>query len=187
MITSVRIAANQEHSPFLNLPAEIRVRIYEYALGGNVVRPACIRKTDVTPGRVARYRTSNVTPNTFRNVIMSCRAVQAETELVLYSANIFFCVFDQAWFAWFRLLDDKKRAAIRTIKIDLYKPRIKDDFKAGVLQEMPNLKLIIIVRDEVSRVGRVEQALLHHARASGCQVVFEEPLCPCRLCRMANH
>lgn len=55
---------------------------------------------------------------TFRGVVLTCRAIRAETELLLYSENIFRCSEDSDWYTWIRLLDAEKRDAIRTVLID---------------------------------------------------------------------
>lgn len=56
-------------------------------------------QTGVTPARVARYRTSPVAMRTFKGMILSCRAINAETELLLYSENVFSDLFmnDAEW------------------------------------------------------------------------------------------
>jgi hypothetical protein len=55
---------------------------------------------------------------TFRGVVLTYRAFRAETELLLYSENIFSCCKESDWYTWIRLLDAKKLDAIRTMLID---------------------------------------------------------------------
>jgi hypothetical protein len=55
---------------------------------------------------------------TFRGVVLTCRAFRAETELLLYSENIFSCRKELDWYPWVRLLGAKRRDAIRTVLID---------------------------------------------------------------------
>ncbi|KAF3001336.1 hypothetical protein E8E13_005825 [Curvularia kusanoi] len=45
-------STNQEQSPFLRLPAEIRIRIYEFTLGGNEIVIETVQKPDVRTGLV---------------------------------------------------------------------------------------------------------------------------------------
>lgn len=55
---------------------------------------------------------------TFRGVVLTCRAFRAETELLLYSENIFSCCTKSDWNTWAQLLDVKTRHAIRTVLVD---------------------------------------------------------------------
>lgn len=166
-----RITANQDQSPLLQLPEEIRIRIYEFAIEGNLITPDYIHKTDITPARVARYRTNDLALRTFRGVVLSCRAIKAETELLFYSKNIFYHEYAYGWSKWAPLLDANKRAAIRTIQV----PRYYHCHTPWTdINQFPNLKTILVEELGVNGLTQQEkQALLEYAQNRKCQLVFE--------------
>ena len=179
---------------FLDLPPEIRNRIYELALGGNEVTPGLVRKKKdgIYPGRVARYTTDDeLAMATFKGMILSCRAIQAETEFLLYSSNTFHVMPPFNGVTWIRLLGEKKRAAIRSIHLDYarrtrpwwdlndtleleYLREMAQRFAtSGSISELPNLKLLtvrLVERD----MEDLKQVFQDCADAKKAQVVFEE-------------
>ncbi|KAH6637915.1 hypothetical protein C7974DRAFT_422870 [Boeremia exigua] len=167
------VMSNQEQSPFLQLPAEIRVRIYEFALGGNTIETGFIRKTDVTPGRVARYSTNSSAMKTFRGVIMSCRAIRAETKLILYRALIFNYTYRDDWTAWFKLLGQEERAAIRTVQLEFATPHRLRSSNLGIFHDIPNLK-VIIFHWLWSMQGFDEGPIREAAQARNWRIISEE-------------
>ncbi|CAN9339028.1 unnamed protein product [Alternaria sp. RS040] len=78
-------AANQRNSPLLRLPAELRNRVYEYALGGHeiwVTTPIPETKT-----KIYLDRWGDVPAFTLLKV---CSQIYAEAALLPYSLNTFF-------------------------------------------------------------------------------------------------
>jgi len=143
--------------------------------------PAFIRKTDVTPARVARYRTNATAMCTFRGMILSCRAMKAETELLLYSENVFSDVSMCAdeWLHWTQLLDENKRAAVKMLKTSFrrdYYQYVQPGQRLGNFHMFPSLKLII-VRQRPCDPNNAATMMETYAQTRKLQLVFEETRC----------
>ncbi|KAF2622751.1 hypothetical protein BU25DRAFT_494832 [Macroventuria anomochaeta] len=110
--------------------------------------------------------------STFRSMIMFCRTIQAETELVLYSTNIFCYTCDSDWTPWIRLLDQKKRNAIRTVQMDYYGSYRFIYSTLSSLLSLSNLKMIIFRSG--SGLGLFKQAVQEYAQARKWQVIFDD-------------
>ncbi|KAI4941643.1 hypothetical protein J4E91_010674 [Alternaria rosae] len=89
---------NLATSPFLNLPSEVRNRIYELTLGGN------IWEIDT------EARAINLTPkadrNDHRDLLLVCRQIYGESRVLPWSLGSFKCVSEdryiRRWIAKFR-------------------------------------------------------------------------------------
>jgi hypothetical protein len=91
---------NQQNSPLLRLPAELRNSIYEYALGGHIIRV----KQEISQGRVIRFlpdfevfQPASTSRLKHRSINMTAllqlssvsRQLRAETKGLPYSLNAF--------------------------------------------------------------------------------------------------
>lgn len=115
-LTNYRTITNQEHFRFLQLPGEMREFIYTFAIGGSLIEPNYVRASAV-PARLGRYRIAPAAVITIRSMVLSCRAIEAETETLLYKYNIFLHELNYKWTQWVRLLGVDKRRAIRMLTV----------------------------------------------------------------------
>lgn len=146
-----------------------------------MITPAFIRKTDVTPARVTRYRTNAIAMSTFKGMILSCRAIKAETELLLYSENVFSDVSMCAdeWSHWTQLLDENKRAAVKMLKTSFRREYYQSFQPVQRLRNFdifPSLKVIIVRQrpyDPYDAAAKMET----YAQTRKLQLVFEETRC----------
>lgn len=99
--------ANHNHSPFLQLPPEIRNQIYRYALDQGVVT-------------VRPFAMSVPQPQSFY-LLSVCRQIRAEASLLFFSLNSFdfSCMVNIAYFTN-RVTTLEKRDAIRSIRLDSF-------------------------------------------------------------------
>jgi hypothetical protein len=110
---------------------------------------------------------------TFRGVVLTCRAFRAETELLLYSTNIFCCCDGSEWYTWIQLLDAKKRDAIHTVLIDGRNDLAMEWFAAKVGSSKVELPLGTLVM-RGSRMERWWQALQASKAIFPSWYTFEE-------------
>lgn len=82
--SSVRVKNNQK-SPLLRLPPEIRSRIWEYTLGYTIVRAHVPYSRSHKP----RLRTSSDEPGIGMALLRSCRQVYSEAALMPMRLNTF--------------------------------------------------------------------------------------------------
>jgi hypothetical protein len=69
------------------------------------------------PARLGKYKAREGVQENLQSIILSCHAIQAETEMLLYSENNFVYTWAEDWPKWGHLLGDDKRAAVKTIEI----------------------------------------------------------------------
>jgi hypothetical protein len=87
-------ATNAASSPFLKLPAEIRQRIYNYALGGNILHVAShvVRRQERGPGPVVVCGCPHDYEDDTDHSVMRREVSQFEFPSVESSGAIFFCL-----------------------------------------------------------------------------------------------
>ena len=107
---------------------------------------------------------------TFEGLLLSCRAVHAETELVLYSENVFQHTNRTHWMRWLRLLEEEKRAAVRTVRVSYFSHYLLPRDEMAALLSFPNIKTILVS----GRLGRKYQKIVKdHAQARKLEAVLE--------------
>lgn len=85
---------NRKESPLLHLPAELRIQIYEYTVGGYFVYPKKTHCGRVTfRAKPLQSMLSNkekfVFQQHFLGLLLVCRQIYSEATLILYSKNTF--------------------------------------------------------------------------------------------------
>ncbi|CAN9323282.1 unnamed protein product [Alternaria alternata] len=114
---------NLATSPFLNLPGEVRNRIYSFTLGGNIWNiDTKARATNLTP---------KANRNDHRDLLLVCRQIYSETRVLPWSLSSFKCIsgfgYLRHWLAKFP--PEFRRAITSTIIVGGYQygdPPLKD-------------------------------------------------------------
>jgi hypothetical protein len=73
---------NQQQSPLLKLPGELRNRVYEYALGGTIWTVGCTTAT-------GSYGVNYEDRTHQKSLPLTCRQLYLETILLVYSLKTF--------------------------------------------------------------------------------------------------
>jgi hypothetical protein len=111
---------NDKGSPLLRLPAELRIEIYKYALGGNEIT-IChwvrSKRPVILSGRYGDEAKSTERWTQLFSLGRTCHRIYSETELLIYSQNVFNSDFMNGLGPFLNQLDTEKRDAIRTISI----------------------------------------------------------------------
>jgi hypothetical protein len=111
-MSSTKAKANSE-SPLLRLPAEIRNRIWEYALGGNIRDVVHIQRRrkfyieDITAVSRASF------PQNSHALLSTCRQIYTETALLTFSTNAF--RFTLQTVDWTRHLSKVQKYQVHTV------------------------------------------------------------------------
>lgn len=174
--TNYRTITNQEQSPFLQLPGEIRELIYTSAIGGSLIKPNYVRASTV-PARLGRYRIAPAAVITIRTMVLSCRAIEAETEMLLYKYSIFIHELNYEWAQWVRLLGANKRRAIRMLTVpyaqfSAWKNQPLLPYRSR-LDQLTKLKSIIVLAAHGYPASDEEkQAFQGYTQRRGCHVQF---------------
>ncbi|KAF2998523.1 hypothetical protein E8E13_004548 [Curvularia kusanoi] len=83
---------NQQQSPFLQLPGEIRNRVYEYTLGHQVISYQSIGTWSAEQGDYHKWGPNRLVPGTIAGLLrlpMICRQIYTETKLFVFKLNVF--------------------------------------------------------------------------------------------------
>ena len=111
----------KQKSPLLSLPGELRNKIYEYALGGNLISPFYLGDDDtVFFLRSAQYgnpqdqSTEEAWAKLF-NLSKVCRQLYQETKLLPYKLNVFNICLGGAFGSFLSQLKDVNKKAITTV------------------------------------------------------------------------
>ena len=115
-LTAASTARNQEHSPLLRLPAELRNKIYHYVI---VVERIRIWPSQMTMIRSREYRVCSfyVRKPTIHLTALSatCRKLHADTALLPFRWNTFSgegVLYGESWVKFLRTTSLEQRAAI---------------------------------------------------------------------------
>jgi hypothetical protein len=113
MIRSLR---NQQQSPLLRLPAELRNKIYGHVLGGFIIsfrtsrpRHHCLIRFKVSR-KIGEFKPSNL--------LLICRQINAEAQLLPFELNEFNYRIPEAFKHMLDLLSDRQVNAIKVLRID---------------------------------------------------------------------
>lgn len=144
--------------------------------------------------QAARYSANEAALATFNGVVLSCRAMRAETEILLYKLNAFCFPVGYDVPYWIELLSEKKRAAIRMVQLDCsisrfvlnfirpmrqFQARLLVSFRSDSrhallsFERLPNLKLLTVLVDEGRPEAR-EELIQSYVDTKKVQVVFDE-------------
>ncbi|KAH6638490.1 hypothetical protein C7974DRAFT_285444, partial [Boeremia exigua] len=143
---------NQQRSPFLRLPPELRNRIYQFVLQAesiliyahristfstSIVMHSCCSFT--SPRQIQHWREDDQL--TFLPVV--CRQVYAEMHALLYTLNNFIFVDGTAMRSWMSCRTLRQRQLIRSLKL----PRAATNYyqhppNTQLVRKFPNLKVI---------------------------------------------
>ncbi|KAH6638259.1 hypothetical protein C7974DRAFT_157487 [Boeremia exigua] len=116
----LEIVKMNSEAPLLRLPAELRNRIWEYTLGGNIFDVVFV---ETYKGRYVEEKTfvhsRTFKPNT-NALLQVCRQIYMETALIPFSHNAFRF---QRWeaFEWVRQLLPINQDSIREVHIEAYR------------------------------------------------------------------
>ncbi|KAI4710520.1 hypothetical protein J4E89_004976 [Alternaria sp. Ai002NY15] len=115
---------NQTESPLLRLPGELRNRIYELVVGGNIIfvsgllqRPEKALVDLMTPG-VAQKSTWTSVSGIF-TIGLACRQLHRETALTQYTKNVFHFDDMQSGRAFVNGLTSTQRALLTSISVNV--------------------------------------------------------------------
>ncbi|KAI4931577.1 hypothetical protein J4E85_004171 [Alternaria conjuncta] len=115
---------NQTESPLLRLPGELRNRIYELVVGGNIIfvsgslqRPEKALVDLMTPG-VAQKSTWTFVSGIF-TIGLACRQLHRETALTQYTKNVFHFDDMQSGRAFVNGLTSTQRALLTSISVNV--------------------------------------------------------------------
>ncbi|KAI4634112.1 uncharacterized protein J4E87_001282 [Alternaria ethzedia] len=115
---------NQTESPLLRLPGELRNRIYELVVGGNIIfvsgllqRPEKALVDLMTPG-VAQKSTWTSVSRIF-TIGLACRQLHRETALTQYTKNVFHFDDMQSGRAFVNGLTSTQRALLTSISVNV--------------------------------------------------------------------
>jgi hypothetical protein len=113
MIRSLR---NQQQSPLLRLPAELRNKIYGHVLGGFIIsfltarpRHHCLIRFK-SSRKIAEFKPSNL--------LLVCRQINAEVQLLPSELNEFHYRIPETFKQMLDLLSDKQVNAIEVLRMD---------------------------------------------------------------------
>ncbi|KAH5409324.1 hypothetical protein HBI46_172450 [Parastagonospora nodorum] len=113
---------NAEQSPLLRLPAELRTKIYQYTLGGleiTLTRSIIAQRLCLN----SRERAANDERHPFYKLpspsatLLSCRQVNSEAKLLLFSSNHFSIESFEPFMEFLDALSPAQRNAIGTVRI----------------------------------------------------------------------
>ncbi|KAI4644342.1 hypothetical protein J4E93_006243 [Alternaria ventricosa] len=113
---------NQIESPLLRLPGELRNRICELAVGGNII---VVRSCYKRPGKISVHLTSADTPGPVTSVSgiftmgLACRQLHQEIALTQYTKNIFHFDGVQAFRTFVEGLTTAQRALLTSVSINV--------------------------------------------------------------------
>jgi hypothetical protein len=103
LIVSASFRLNQTASPLLCLPAEIRLQIWEHALGGNRIIPASYLSGHKRehklfyPSRIYLRAEPLENIRAFLNLLRVCRQIHRESHLLPFSSNVFEYWWSNGW------------------------------------------------------------------------------------------
>jgi hypothetical protein len=113
MIRSLR---NQQQSPLLRLPAELRNKIYGHVLGGFIIsfptarpRHHCLIRFKFSR-KIAEFKPSNL--------LLVCRQINSEAQLLPFELNEFNYRIPETFKQMLDLLSDKQVNAIDVLRMD---------------------------------------------------------------------
>lgn len=86
-----------ENGPFMRLPAEVRLMIYEWMFPEELVSLYAIR------GTLHKSPDEHHPAGDYLGILTTCRAIHAESEAVLYNNTDFFILFEERY--WLHLMD----------------------------------------------------------------------------------
>ena len=146
MLTFHRIKRNQEESPLLRLPAEIRNRIYEYALGLGRTFRMDIRRNANLVGVDKKSKEKNCL-----SLLRACRQIYAEAVLIPFRVNTFVFHGQHIFDEWTSTVLPIRREAVASIELRTTSRRIMmwthnrtSDYALFPWSKFPGLKKIHI-------------------------------------------
>jgi hypothetical protein len=179
--------SNQHASPLLRLPAELRVKIWEYSLGGNQILPSVwineYMRDFHHPSNI--YLRAESTENTFHflSLLRVCRQIYAEARLLPFSCNIwlFWGYLDYSWRAkeaWadlFHRMDEEQRHAIAWVAFESRRRKIDEPAEQkhyfSQMRILTGLK-VVVRRRPLHEVD--EEGISTFAKEFGYKLVDEE-------------
>jgi len=119
---SVSAKHNGSHSPLLRLPAEIRNRVFQYALAGELIRPKLtdeilVARDTYCPAYMGKeLHPSIYAPPSHRfSLLCVCRQVYAETAMLPYTLSTFTFISLHTIIYWLDSLLPQKRKLIQHV------------------------------------------------------------------------
>jgi hypothetical protein len=174
---------NQTASNLLRLPAELRLEIWKFTLGGHAIthpifykdfhRPHCC------PYDWARTKEGNHVPE-FLNLLYVCRQIYQEARLLPFSCNV--CEFrgyqlrhkGRAWFLVFEAMTEEQRNTIAWVSFESAYSNathlVINKKDVEVLRSLKGLKAVI--RDR-SLHASDKEAIQIFAEDQGCRIIDE--------------
>lgn len=152
-------------SPFMQLPPELRNRIYELVLGGNMIRVAkdlqariCFRYCSERRSHRGDYSWTTVVCErkvdlTDLALPRTCRALYSETSGLFFSSNVFDFFALHRFQAFERTLSPSQKASVRHLH---FQPRFFGDVLSGgacselsfqftnMLNSLPGVRLLLV-------------------------------------------
>ncbi|KAF1956275.1 hypothetical protein CC80DRAFT_535618 [Byssothecium circinans] len=158
----VQVVQNNSKTTLLSLPAEIRMRIWEYALGGVCICHVPLKNSDEAntkvfdedtafekgSGRDFSPRRNDKSSNTVSYSIALlpvCRQIYSEVAVLPYSLNTFYFHKSNLMRRWWKLRQPAQRNAVQHITMDVW-----EDFSSCCeillsTNAFPNLKTVTVV------------------------------------------
>jgi hypothetical protein len=180
-LISPSFESNQYGSPLLRLPAELRIKIWEYALGGNSIVPATWLPRRMRyvfcPSNIYIRAEPRENMLHFLSLLRVSRQIYREARLLPFLCNVWVC-WGKSWDDLFNRMDEEQRRTIEWVGFENrrmwvgWPPPMWDEPNhcSPQLEDLPGMK--VIVRrgplhwdDEV----HIEQL----ARVAGCRIVDE--------------
>ncbi|KAF2132678.1 hypothetical protein P153DRAFT_382296 [Dothidotthia symphoricarpi CBS 119687] len=147
---------NQETSPLLRLPAELRNRIYELAIGGYEIHPETCSESDTLDMDCRQYNSSEKTTMSWDklfNLSYTCCQLHAETKLLPYQLSIFQITY-AGWFDyWLSIISEEQLECITTVSFKGVKNLSTIDTIPERLDECTGLERLICY-DSLGRDAR---------------------------------
>ena len=187
-LTDYSTKRNSEQSPLLRLPAELRNKIYQYALSGYVIqlysfslfeKPERRLHCEPAPGSMTTRPKDNLWP-LVQSLSHSSRQLHAEIGEMLFTESIMWYYGNDTWCKWVGCLSEKRKAAIEKVQMWapvwwMYPGRAADRSFKG-LDLLPNVKTLYVRSDLFEPDSWVEEKFTCEAHKRGLKVFFERNL-----------
>lgn len=94
---------------------EMRELVYNFAISSSLIEPNYVRASAV-PARLGRYQEATAVI-TIQSIVLSCHAIEADTEMMFQKHNICLHELKYKWAQWAHLLSVEKCRAIRILTL----------------------------------------------------------------------